>query len=131
MMDERELNSGDRNKEENRQQFNYVAPDDDAYGNIYRLTPFVDGVSEYDSYQQAWRFLGFMVDCNAKTSSNNNNEGHGSRDAQTTGEGCKRYLLWAAVSKIAYWYVVVYWIAYLPTLLLLLLLHWFIISTST
>lgn len=67
---------------------------------VYKVQPFADGIGEYDEYQQAWRFLGFMVDCNTRQSDddgNNNGGGSGSWDGGT-GEGCKRYLLWAAVS---------------------------------
>jgi hypothetical protein len=66
----------------------------------YRVQPFVEGVSDYDAYQQAWRLLGFMIDCNyIQTSySNNNNNNQHSGDNSGTGEGCTRYVLWAAVS---------------------------------
>lgn len=98
---ERDLSSRDGGGSQDRQQsFNYVAPDDDEYQNTYRVQPFAEGISEYDSYQQAWRFLGFMVDCNAKTSDDDNQQGGGSNSNDGgTGEGCKRYLLWAAVSR--------------------------------
>ena len=98
---ERELNSQDGGGSQDRQQFNYVAPDDDEYQNTYRVTPFAEGISEYDEYQQAWRFLGYMVDCNARNSDDDNNhDGGGSNSFDGgTGEGCKRYLLWAAVSE--------------------------------
>ena len=67
----------------------------------YRVQPFVEGVSDYDAYQQAWRMLGFMIDCNTvsaydQSQNNNNNNGH-SNDNDGTGEGCTRYVLWAAV----------------------------------
>ena len=71
----------------------------------YRVQPFVEGVSDYDAYQQAWRMLGFMIDCNTvsaydqsqNNNNNNNNNGH-SNDNDGTGDGCTRYVLWAAVS---------------------------------
>lgn len=102
--EERDLNSQDGGGSQDRQQFNYVAPDDDEYQNIYRVQPFAEGISEYDEYQQAWRFLGFMVDCNASTDDDNNHEGGGGSGSWDggTGEGCQRYLLWAAVSTIDY-----------------------------
>lgn len=63
---------------------------------------FVDGAgSYYNDYAQAWRLLGFYIDCNAPF--NNNNEcydeggGGGGRDGDD-GAACQRYLLWAAVS---------------------------------
>jgi hypothetical protein len=70
----------------------------------YRVQPFVEGVSDYDAYQQAWRMLGFMIDCNTISSYNNNNNnnqnnnnGHSNDNEDGTGEGCTRYVLWAAV----------------------------------
>lgn len=61
----------------------------------YDTQAFVDGDQEYDEYQQAWRYLGFMIDCDA--SLDDDNGGSGSWDGGT-GEGCARYVLWAAVS---------------------------------
>lgn len=58
----------------------------------YSVQPFVEGESEYDEYQQAWRYLGFMIDCN----DGGNDDDDGSWDGGT-GEGCHRYLVWAAV----------------------------------
>ena len=68
----------------------------------YRVQPFVEGVSDYDAYQQAWRMLGFMIDCNTisaydQNNNNNNNNDKHSNDEEDTGEGCTRYVLWAAV----------------------------------
>ena len=65
--------------------------------NPYSVQPFVEGMSEYDEYQQAWRMLGFMIDCN----SNDDDEdeaSHNSRDGEISEAGCARYILWAAVS---------------------------------
>ena len=68
----------------------------------YRVQPFVEGVSDYDEYQQAWRLLGFMIDCDDtwmnSANNNNNNGGSGSQDENDTGLGCARYVIWAAVS---------------------------------
>ena len=61
----------------------------------YSVQPFVEGMSEYDEYQQAWRLLGFMIDCNSVDDDDNN--GSGSEDV--TEDGCARYVLWAAVSN--------------------------------
>jgi hypothetical protein len=69
----------------------------------YRVQPFVEGVSDYDAYQQAWRLLGFMIDCNTIQSvySNNNNNNNDKHSGDSgTGEGCTRYVLWAAVSSV-------------------------------
>lgn len=54
----------------------------------YRVQPFVEGVSDYDEIQQAWRLLGFMIDCDDKYSDADDDE---------YGGGCSRYVLWAAV----------------------------------
>lgn len=61
---------------------------------FYAVQPFVEGESDYNEYQQAWRYLGFMVDCNDGMT---NDDDGGSWDGGT-GEGCHRYVLWAAVS---------------------------------
>jgi hypothetical protein len=64
----------------------------------YRVQPFVEGVSDYDTYQQAWRMLGFMIDCDDPNQTNTNDDHHsGSNDENETGQGCRRYVLWAAV----------------------------------
>lgn len=62
----------------------------------YSVQPFVEGMSEYDEYQQAWRLLGFMIDCN---SADDDGSGSGSGSEDTTEDGCARYVLWAAVSN--------------------------------
>jgi hypothetical protein len=72
------------------------------YGNSrYDKQPFVEGDTEYSSYQQAWRMLGFMIDCDADTSYsyNNRKNNHNSQDNgdYMTGQGCQRYVVWAAV----------------------------------
>lgn len=69
----------------------------------YQVQPFVEGVSDYDTYQQAWRMLGFMIDCDDSNGSNNNDDHHsGSQDEGDTGEGCQRYVLWAAYVDLSY-----------------------------
>jgi len=65
----------------------------------YSNQPFVEGMSEYDEYQQAWRLLGFMVDCNYNTD-DDGNSGSGSEDV--TEDGCARYVLWAAYVDLDY-----------------------------
>jgi len=65
----------------------------------YSNQPFVEGMSEYDEYQQAWRLLGFMVDCNSVTD-DDANSGSGSGDV--TEDGCARYVLWAAYVDLDY-----------------------------
>ena len=32
----------------------------------YTVQPFVQGLGDYDEYQQAWRLLGFIVNCNTE-----------------------------------------------------------------
>lgn len=77
----------------------------ESSNSIYRLSPFVEGNTEYDEYQQAWRLLGFMIDCDDELSRydddqyyNQNGDNHNSGD-EGTGEGCNRYVIWAAVSN--------------------------------
>lgn len=64
----------------------------------YRVQPFVEGVSDYDEYQQAWRLLGFMIDCDGTYMNADDDGGSGSEDENDTGSGCARYVIWAAVS---------------------------------
>lgn len=66
--------------------------------NPYATQAFVDGEDEYDEYQQAWRYLGFMIDCD----SSNDDDGSGSYDGGT-GEGCNRYVVWAAVRYFGFY----------------------------
>ena len=69
---------------------------------IYDVEPFAYGVDEYDEYQQAWRLMGFIVDCNSRVDDDYyQNDGSGSGD-QGTEDGCSRYVLWAAVSLKLY-----------------------------
>jgi hypothetical protein len=69
---------------------------------IYRLSPFIEGVTEYDEYQTAWRLLGFMIDCDDDLSiySDDDNHGNSGSGSGDTGEGCHRYVIWAAVSLL-------------------------------
>lgn len=64
---------------------------------IYNVESFAYGGEEYDEYQQAWRLLGFIIDCNPMVDddyyANDNDSGD-----QGTEDGCARYVLWAAVS---------------------------------
>jgi len=70
---------------------------------------FIDGSETYyNDYAQAWRLLGFYIDCNAPQNNvnecDNNGEGGGGNSGDNGGGGdsdypaCQRYLLWAAVS---------------------------------
>lgn len=67
--------------------------------NPYSVQPFVEGMSEYDEYQQAWRLLGFMIDCN---SVDDDGSGSGSGSEDVTEDGCARYVLWAAYVDLDY-----------------------------
>jgi hypothetical protein len=85
-----------RNVEEVVEEEEYV--DESTINTMYNSQPFVEGVSDYDEYQQAWRLLGFMIDCDAvgdddvDSHDNKNNNG-----GQRSADGCGRFLIWAAV----------------------------------
>lgn len=66
--------------------------------NPYSAQPFVEGMSEYDEYQQAWRLLGFMIDCNSV----DDDDASGSGSEDVTEDGCARYVLWAAYVDLDY-----------------------------
>ena len=56
---------------------------------------FADGSETYyDEYAQAWRLVGFYVDCNAQ-----DNDDRRQLEQGDGASACKRYLLWAAVSE--------------------------------
>jgi hypothetical protein len=60
---------------------------------------FVDGTETYyDDYAQAWRLIGFYIDCNAKEYEQEADERRKLEGGEEGGEACARYLLWAAVS---------------------------------
>lgn len=71
---------------------------------------FVDSDTYYDEYSQAWRVLGWYIDCQA-----NQNDHHDRRktrhlegddgyddDGYEVNAYCQRYILWAAVSTVQY-----------------------------
>lgn len=59
-------------------------------------TIFLDGSQTYyDEYAQAWRLLGFFIDCDAPEYDERRRNLEGENDYNI---GCRRYLLWAAVS---------------------------------
>lgn len=63
-------------------------------GNFEKM--FVDGAETYyDEYAQAWRALGFFIDCGYQQTD-------ARRDLQEGEEGCRRYMLWAAVRSKQY-----------------------------
>ena len=63
---------------------------------------WADGVNqEWDDYQQAWRLLGFFVDCDDDSHWHYDDDAYvqqfsGSGDEQYSSSGCPRYVLWAA-----------------------------------
>ena len=63
---------------------------------------WADGVNqEWDDYQQAWRLLGFFIDCDDDSHWHYDDDTYvqqysGSGDAEYTAKGCPRYVLWAA-----------------------------------
>lgn len=87
--DQEEEEAGDEEETETTEYWNGYNP--------YSVQPFIEGMGDYDEYQQAWRFLGFMIDCNS-VSNDEKNDRHGSNDV--TENGCARYLIWAAVSTL-------------------------------
>lgn len=71
--------------------------------NPFSVQPFIEGMGRYDEYQQAWRLLGFMIDCNDVINEDEDEEGGHSRDNQVlSGKGCGRFLMWAAYVDLAY-----------------------------
>ena len=88
--------------------YSYGETEESAYGGmsgmdkVYDVEPFAYGVDEYDEYQQAWRLMGFIIDCNPMVDDDYyENGGSGSGD-QGTEDGCSRYVLWAAYVDLDY-----------------------------
>lgn len=72
------------------------------YSSLYGANYYADTTNTYyDGYQQAWRYLGWYVDCNGGSSRYYQRSGHGggkSGDNYMIGNNfCQRYLMWAAV----------------------------------
>jgi hypothetical protein len=63
---------------------------------------FLDGgETYYDDYSQAWRALGFYIDCDAKESdAYRRRRARSLEEEEYTPTGCRRYMLWAAVSRL-------------------------------
>ncbi|KAG7357356.1 hypothetical protein IV203_002044 [Nitzschia inconspicua] len=74
--------------------------------NPYRIQPFTSGVNDYDEYQQAWRMLGFMIDCDVRDGDEwyDGAQPSHSRDdnGSATSDGCARFILWAAYVDLDY-----------------------------
>jgi len=69
---------------------------------VYGTNFFAESTnSQYDGYQQAWRYLGWYVDCGNPSGRYNERNSHASHDNNKNNYGnmyCQRYLMWAAVS---------------------------------
>ena len=67
---------------------------------------FIDGTETYyNDYSQAWRLLGFFIDCNAPRSNNKEcGEEEQNHDEQQNADEapCQRYLMWAAYIDLNY-----------------------------
>lgn len=62
-------------------------------------TIYAEGLSSiYNGYQQAWRMLGFFVDCTSseEIEQDGNNNNHNNKNGNYQMNTCQRYLLWAA-----------------------------------
>jgi len=73
----------------------------------YSVQPFVEGMSEYDEYQTAWRLLGFMVDCDTENDDDYHISYHSHssdyNDTMYVSENeCARYVLWGAYVDLDY-----------------------------
>lgn len=71
--------------------------------NPYSAEPFVDGMACYNEEAQAWRKIGFLIDCQANDDEMYSQHSQHSGDNQNqyvTESGCARYLIWAAVSRV-------------------------------
>jgi hypothetical protein len=67
--------------------------------NPYNLQPFNEALSDYNQYQQAWRMLGFMIDCDTTDGESRQYQSHDrSGDEGVQDDGCVRFVVWAAVS---------------------------------
>ena len=70
---------------------------------VYGANAYADSsATYYDGYAQAWRYLGWYVECNGGSNRYFQQDSHshsGSGDEQQYGNNfCQRYLVWAAVS---------------------------------
>lgn len=75
-----------------REHLRRLTEDEMATGNFE--TMFVDGAETYyDEFAQAWRALGFYIDCDYQ------GDGHRRHLQEDDDSGCQRFMLWAAVSR--------------------------------
>jgi len=80
-----------------------------SWGTKDYSTQFIDGgETYYDEYSQAWRLLGFYIDCDSPyereggCGGGGGGENNNQQEVDENGnpaKNCVRYLLWAAVSK--------------------------------
>lgn len=75
-----------------------------SQNNPYSVQPFIEGMGGYDEYQQAWRLLGFVIDCNEIIYDDDYVEsgGHSGDQGTLTEDGCARYVMWAAYVDTEY-----------------------------
>jgi hypothetical protein len=72
------------------------------YSSVYGRNYYADTQQTYyDGYAQAWRYLGWYVDCNGGSNRYYGQSQHShSGDNYNIGNNyCQRYLMWAAVSS--------------------------------
>eukprot|EP00536_Pseudo-nitzschia_multiseries_P012322 jgi/Psemu1/260480/estExt_Genewise1Plus.C_4660012 len=73
---------------------------------IYGSNAYVDSSQTYyDGYSQAWRYLGWYVDCNGGSSRYYSRGSHSGSQDQSSNFGnnyCQRYLMWAAYVDESY-----------------------------
>ena len=78
---------------------------------------FADSATYYDEYSTSWRLLGMYIDCNVDEEQKDRRLANGGDDGDDNGLSnawdddqagsggtCKRYLLWAAVSRTSRWW---------------------------
>ena len=95
------LKEGEERKLSNSYSSSSSSSGADAYGyNYYSNTD----QTEYDGYQQAWRYLGWYVSCGTPSDryyASNSHDSQGSNDNTYEGNNyCQRYLMWAGVSRL-------------------------------
>jgi len=77
--------------------FLIVSADGSSSARAYGSTVFVDTANTYyDGYQQAWRYLGWFVQCENSGGDQGNDDGY--QEKKINNYTCQRYLIWAAVS---------------------------------
>lgn len=63
----------------------------------------VDSIeTEWDGYQQAWRLVGFYVDCSVGGQQQDHRRSLNQQQQQGAEQSCQRYLLWAAYVDLSY-----------------------------